>query len=70
MECPKCQFDNPDGMQFCGKCGSKLANICPECEYVNPTEFQFCGKCGAKIDNATSTTTEPSIPRLEDMHRS
>jgi hypothetical protein len=24
MEYLKCQFDNPDGMQFCGKCGGKL----------------------------------------------
>ena len=24
MECPNCQFDNADGMNFCGKCGHKL----------------------------------------------
>lgn len=25
MECPNCQFDNADGMNFCGKCGYKLS---------------------------------------------
>ena len=24
MECPKCQFDNPDATNFCGKCGVPL----------------------------------------------
>ena len=24
MECPKCQFDNPDATNFCGKCGASL----------------------------------------------
>jgi len=25
MKCPKCQFDNPDGFHFCGKCGFQLS---------------------------------------------
>jgi class 3 adenylate cyclase/tetratricopeptide (TPR) repeat protein len=25
MKCPECQFDNADGMNFCGKCGYKLS---------------------------------------------
>jgi TolB-like protein len=25
VECPKCQFDNPDATNFCGKCGAPLA---------------------------------------------
>ena len=24
MECPKCHFENPEGFQFCGKCGKEL----------------------------------------------
>jgi hypothetical protein len=24
MECPKCQFVNPDDFQFCGRCGHRL----------------------------------------------
>lgn len=46
MECPKCKFQNPEEMQFCGKCGSKLANICSKCGFENPDNFSFCGKCG------------------------
>ncbi len=46
MQCPKCQFENPDQMQFCGKCGTKLESICPQCKSSNPSEFNFCGKCG------------------------
>ena len=65
MRCPECQFDNPDDMQFCGKCGSKLANICPRCDFVNPSEFQFCGKCGAKLAETAPITP----PKLEDMQK-
>jgi Tfp pilus assembly protein PilF/predicted Ser/Thr protein kinase len=25
MQCPKCQFDNPDATNFCGKCGAPIA---------------------------------------------
>jgi len=46
MKCPKCQFENPKEMQFCGKCGAKLASICPKCNSSNPSDFRFCGKCG------------------------
>jgi class 3 adenylate cyclase/tetratricopeptide (TPR) repeat protein/ribosomal protein L40E len=46
MKCPKCQFENPDQMQFCGKCGTKFESICPQCNSSNPSEFNFCGKCG------------------------
>ena len=46
MKCPKCQFDNPNGMKFCGECGTKLEKICPKCNFSNPPEFKFCGECG------------------------
>ena len=46
MKCPKCQFENPKAMQFCGKCGAKLEKICPQCNSSNPSDFRFCGKCG------------------------
>ena len=52
MQCPKCRFENPPGMKFCGKCGAKLESICPECNASNPPEFNFCGKCGQKLNEA------------------
>jgi len=64
MKCQKCKFENPDGMQFCGKCGSKLELICPQCHFSNPSDFFFCGKCG----NNLHLTCEASIeePAFEE----
>ncbi|MFH0986157.1 MAG: zinc-ribbon domain-containing protein, partial [Candidatus Omnitrophota bacterium] len=45
MKCSKCGFENPEGMNFCGKCAAKLELYCPQCNAVNPPEFTFCGKC-------------------------
>jgi len=47
MKCPKCQFENPEGMKFCGGCGAKLEKTCPKCNSSNPPGFKFCGECGA-----------------------
>jgi class 3 adenylate cyclase/tetratricopeptide (TPR) repeat protein len=46
MNCPKCRFENPDGIKFCGECGAKLEIICPKCGFSNPPQFKFCGECG------------------------
>ena len=57
MKCPKCQFENPSEMQFCGKCGAKLESICPQCKSSNPPEFNFCGKCGHALGEPTDVPT-------------
>ena len=49
MKCPKCRFENPAGMKFCGGCGAKLELICPECNFSNPDHFRFCGECGQDL---------------------
>ncbi|MEJ2099888.1 MAG: adenylate/guanylate cyclase domain-containing protein, partial [Desulfobacterales bacterium] len=49
MECPKCQFENPDGVNFCVECGGKLETICPKCGYRNSLSHKFCGGCGHKL---------------------
>jgi class 3 adenylate cyclase/tetratricopeptide (TPR) repeat protein len=59
MKCPSCQFENPEGMVFCGKCGEKLDSICPECQFENPSDFLFCGKCGAAL------VAPPEAPPLD-----
>jgi class 3 adenylate cyclase len=46
MQCPKCQFKNPEDSNFCLKCGSKLELHCPQCEIALPAESMFCNKCG------------------------
>jgi len=60
MQCPKCQFDNTNGMNFCGKCGTKLERFCPQCKFGNPSGYEFCGKCGHKL----SLPSEPAPREL------
>ena len=60
MLCPKCQFENADGMNFCGKCGAKLEILCPQCNFGNPAEYEFCGKCGYSL----SPPSEPATKEL------
>lgn len=49
MECPSCGFQSPFGMNFCGMCGIRLAQLCPACGFSNPPEFRFCGSCGRPL---------------------
>ncbi len=55
MKCPECEFENPEGMQFCGKCGTRLERICATCGSANPPDFAFCGKCGARLEEVEET---------------
>ena len=50
MQCPKCQFENPEGIKFCGQCGAKLERLCPNCNSLSPPTFKFCGECGHELD--------------------
>jgi class 3 adenylate cyclase len=58
MKCVKCQFENPDGMKFCGECGAKMEKICPQCNFSNPPGFKFCGECGYDLRKP-----EEALPR-------
>ena len=49
MKCSKCGFENPEGMKFCGECGTKMEVLCPSCDSPNPPQFKFCGKCGQSL---------------------
>jgi TOMM system kinase/cyclase fusion protein len=49
MRCTKCGYENPDGMNFCGKCATSLGPGCPNCGFKNPPGFEYCGKCAAPI---------------------
>ena len=60
MKCQECEFDNLDGMNFCGKCGAKLETVCPQCSFSNPTGYEFCGKCGYNL-------SLPSEPPSKDL---
>jgi class 3 adenylate cyclase/tetratricopeptide (TPR) repeat protein len=56
MQCQKCQFENPEGIKFCGGCGSKLERICPSCNSSSPPNFKFCGECGHRFDVPVETS--------------
>jgi predicted ATPase/class 3 adenylate cyclase len=60
MRCPKCQFEIPEGLNFCVKCGAKLERICPMCNFSNQLDFAFCGKCGHDL-------TLPSKPIPKEL---
>jgi len=69
MQCPACGQDNPDGMKFCGECGTPLKNRCPQCGFENPPKFKFCGECGtplagqSKVQGLKSKVEDSSDPR-------
>jgi len=56
MNCPECQFENPEGAKFCNQCGKKIEFTCQECGKVNPPGSKFCNKCGQNL----SLPSEPS----------
>ena len=59
MKCSKCNFVNPEGMLFCGKCGTKVEQICQKCNSSNPPDFSFCGKCGQALGEAPRPSPAP-----------
>ena len=42
MQCPECQFENPEDSNFCIKHGQKLEKKCPQCEKALPVRAKFC----------------------------
>jgi class 3 adenylate cyclase/predicted ATPase len=46
MECPSCQFNNPDQFKFCGECGTRIVDILPESfslEDTSPEHLEYHG---------------------------
>jgi len=54
MQCPQCQFENPENSNFCLECGQKFERKCPQCEKTLPASAKFCNGCGRKL------TTKPT----------
>ena len=65
MKCPECQFDNPEGVKFCGECGSKLEKTCPKCNSTNPLQFKFCGECGQDLSEKKKPKALTATPEGE-----
>jgi hypothetical protein len=71
MPCPHCGFVNADGMNFCGRCGTKLPQGCQACGFVNPSEHTFCGKCGTRLRDipSASVATQEVPPHAPSVAR-
>ena len=72
MQCPNCNTDNSQTMNFCGKCGTRLRNRCLKCGFENPPEFGFCARCGSSLtDNdpigQTNRQLRASDPAQADL---
>lgn len=65
MKCPNCEFENPEGMKFCGECGAKLEYICPNCSFSNPPQFKFCGECGHELSTPRSEAKPQPSPDID-----
>jgi len=68
MQCPKCQFENPEGIKFCVECGNKLEAICPKCGFNNSPSFKFCGECGHNLKLSKEVFDEISEPEKAPLH--
>ena len=61
MKCPKCQFENPEGLKFCGECGAKLDRVCPKCGSSNPAQ------ASNSVANAATTSLCSSEPTPKEL---
>ena len=52
LDCPRCQFDNPDDNRFCEGCGAPLDKTCSACGQTNRPSARFCGGCGTELTKA------------------
>ena len=60
MQCPKCQFENPDDAQFCIECGNPIEFHCPQCGAITPVTGKFCKACGYNL----AGKAEPLLKKL------
>ena len=63
MQCPQCSHENPDGVKFCGACGTRFASPCPSCGTGNPPANQFCHQCGQALAPPPTPATRFASPQ-------
>src|SRR5262249_16231473 len=61
MRCPRCSFENREGIRFCEECGGKLEQACPACGMAVPPGRKFCGGCGEPLIVSGSSSPTPTV---------
>ena len=66
MKCQSCGNENPQGVNFCGECGTPLkADVtCPSCASSNPPGVKFCHECGSSLAAGSRPATPKPAPSL------
>jgi class 3 adenylate cyclase/tetratricopeptide (TPR) repeat protein len=54
MKCPRCQYENPLGSNFCLGCGTRLGATCGACGNDLPAGSRFCNKCGTPVSGESA----------------
>ncbi len=54
MKCPRCQYENPPGSNFCLGCGTRLGATCGACGNDLPAGSRFCNKCGTPVSGESA----------------
>ena len=63
MKCPKCGFENREGVKFCEECGTEMKIQCPDCGAKISPERKFCGECGTKLAVGEKPPVDYSQPQ-------
>ncbi|MBT4267458.1 MAG: AAA family ATPase [Deltaproteobacteria bacterium] len=63
MKCPKCGFENREGVKFCEECGTEMKIQCPDCGAKISPERKFCGECGTKLAAGEKPPVDYSQPQ-------
>ena len=61
MQCPQCQSNNREGVNFCEECGASVTVICTNCNSRIPIDKKFCGECGQKLGQEEAAHPDPVI---------
>ena len=62
MNCPKCGFDNADGINFCGQCGEMIRHSCPVCGSAGQSTSSPCTVCGHMPEEPPTAPVRESKP--------
>ena len=48
-DCPRCGFQNPEGIHICLDCAGSLQQVCSGCGSQNAVTAVCCDQCGVEL---------------------